>query len=950
MKKRPDCGASGGNARRKHPRGALKALRKRIREAEELAQAFKSGEIDAVVHPGPAGAQVFTLTGAEHAYRVMVETMSDGAATLAHDGLILYCNRRLAELLQENLECVIGAELRQFVEVGEVGRFDSLMQQAHYLTVRERFHLRRSDGELIPVYLALSSIAPAETGSVVLVVTDLSELTCAERAQEALVQQLREATAMAERANNAKSEFLANMSHEIRTPLNAVLGLGYLLEQTQLGEDQRQLLTKIQFAGRALLGVINDVLDLAKVEAGEVVLEDEPFCLPEMIQHLGQMLDPQASAKGIELVVRPAADLPGRIRGDEARLRQILLNLLGNSIKFTEAGRVELNVHCVRRTATTVRLRFDVIDTGIGMQAEVLERLFTPFMQADASTTRRFGGTGLGLSIVRRYAQLMGGNVGVTSEVGVGSTFWVEISFPRVPDTEVAEIDNGNRGLRLLLSGPANQVRHDLEAMVRALSWTPKIAETGTQLLEILAGTPPSAWPDGLVVALPLTDMDAHQLTQRLRETCKRFECPPAVFICDASLPIAEDIPLRAIDTLLVRPVTSSALFNAVNAALSKADESRERLWESTDFDGMSAQWLPGVHALVVDDSDINLEVAKRILEKQGAIVATCSDGAEAIDFVRDNHQQLDVVLMDVQMPVLDGNEATRRIRGDPTLPRLPIVALTAGALVGERLRALEAGMTDFVSKPFEPQVLIRKLRRILEEARGKPLPMIALDRSVQTSAADGLLMASVDAKVVQRMFGDDVGLFKSTLSLLLKDYSDFPGPISRAWEDPAARELLAARAHRLKGGAGVIGATELSRLAGALEQALHNERPVEVLEEMLGRLAVSLATLREESESFLGPQHSVAPTQEALTTQSISPSQIGDLTALLESHNLAALDRFGSLADQLLAVLGSLRFERLREAIENLDFETGAEVLREWRQAAGRSGESRAIETHMCE
>jgi PAS domain S-box-containing protein len=260
---------------------------------------------------------------------------------------------------------------------------------------------------------------------------------------------LREATHRAEYANSAKSEFLANMSHEIRTPLNAVIGLGYLLEHTTLNEDQRQLLAKIQFGGRALLGVINNVLDLSKIEAGEMSLEDEPFDLPDLIRDLGQMLSPQASAKGIELLFQCAPSLPRIVNGDASRLRQVLTNLVGNSIKFTETGHVELQVSCTEVSSDLLRLRCTVQDTGIGIEPAALERLFTPFTQADASTTRRFGGTGLGLSIARRFVELMGGEIGVTSTVGEGSTFWIEMPLRIAHD---ADTGIGKHGLKILVA------------------------------------------------------------------------------------------------------------------------------------------------------------------------------------------------------------------------------------------------------------------------------------------------------------------------------------------------------------------------------------------------------------------------------------------------------------------------------------------------------------------
>jgi PAS domain S-box-containing protein len=738
---------------------------------------------------------------------------------------------------------------------------------------------------------------------------------------------LREATDKAEQANSAKSEFLANMSHEIRTPLNAIIGLGYLLEHTTLSDDQRQLLAKIQFGGRALLGLINNVLDLSKIEAGEMSLEEEPFDLPELVRDLGQMLAPQAVAKGVELIVQAASTLPRMVNGDVSRLRQILTNLLGNSIKFTEFGHVELKVFCVEEGSDRIRLRCTVEDTGIGIEPAALERLFTPFTQADASTTRRFGGTGLGLSIARRFVELMGGEIGVTSTVAVGSLFWIEI-----PLRTTHSIDDAldARGLRILIADSSGDPPQRLIAMARALGWNPQVTDTGTQLLEVLSGNHGGARPDVLILEQHLHDMDAQQLRARLEKECTHGELPPVIIVADASQSVQLQRSIRSTDVMLTWPLTSSALFNAVNAAVSKQSDSFDRVLHATNFDELHAQWLAGVRVLVVDDSDINLEVAQRILEKQGAIVTTSSDGLAAVANVRAHHQLLDIVLMDVQMPGLDGNEATRRIRNELQLQKLPIVALTAGALVGERQRALEAGMNDFISKPFDPPALIRKVRRLAEEARGAPIPMVILDETANRLATGGLLMSSVDAGIVHQMFGDDLALFKSLLARVLRDFADLALPISIAPHDPIMRSALKARTHKLKGSAGVIGATTVMGLAGEAEEAIEECRPVDIVEAILRRLASALTTLREEADLMLEiqPEPNAERGPSGTTLRAIAPGDIDELHALLESQNLAAIDRFKLLSSSLSNLMGPVLFQRLRDAIDNLEFQLGAELL----------------------
>jgi PAS domain S-box-containing protein len=858
--------------------------------------------------------------------RSLFESNIDALMTTDAPGIITDVNKQMEALTGCTRDEMIGAPFKTFfTDPGRAELGIKLALSKRKVTDYELTARDRNGKETVVSYNATTFYdRERRLQGVFAAVREITERKQYERS-------LREATHRAEQANGAKSEFLANMSHEIRTPLNAVIGLGYLLEHTTLNEDQRQLLSKIQFGGRALLGVINNVLDLSKIEAGEMSLEDEPFDLPELVRDLGQMLTPQAVIKGIELIVQCAPAIPRMVKGDASRLRQILTNLLGNSIKFTESGHVELKVSCTERNSDRIRLRCTVQDTGIGMGPEALERLFTPFTQADASTTRRFGGTGLGLSIARRFVELMGGEIGVTSAVKEGSTFWIEMPLQIAHDIDGTP---STRGLRVLVIEPGGDAPDHLVSMARALGWSPQVVETGEQLVGVMSKADSNTWPDVLIMNMDLPDLDAHQVLARLENECAHGGLPPAIVVADHAQSYIDHEPfMRSKDVLLVRPLTSSALFNAVNAAVAKEPDIVERVLQSTNFDELHALWLAGVRVLVVDDSDINLEVAQRILEQQGATVATCSDGMAALEHIRANCQLLDVVLMDVQMPALDGNETTRRIRGELQLKALPIVALTAGALVGERQRALEAGMNDFVSKPFDPQVLIRKVRRLVEDARGALIPMVILDTKPTRQMHDRPLMSSIDAGLVQQMFGDDISLFKSLLARMLRDFADLALPISVSTHDEVARDLLKGRAHKLKGSAGMIGATRIMRFAGAVEAALQECRPADIVEEILRQLALALITLREEAELLLAtPNVDTDTIAGDANCPNIGNPDIDELGALLECQNLAAIDKFGLLAPSLSAIVGAVRFDRLREAIGDLDFQLAAELLREIR------------------
>ena len=835
----------------------------------------------------------------------------------------------------------LSAELGYTVDDGAVFAKPPMQQRP-----REWTYIRK-DGGRLTVSMVVTPMH-AEGGELLGYVCVAHDVT----RQNQYADSLRTATDNSEHANRAKSEFLANMSHEIRTPLNAIIGLGYLLEQTTLSEDQHQLLAKIQFAGRALLGVINNVLDLSKVEAGEMTLETEQFDLPATMQELGAMLAPEAVAKGIELFVHSPADLPRWVHGAALRLRQILINLVNNSIKFTACGRVELTVSCRERRADLARIRCEVTDTGIGIEAASLERLFTPFTQEDASTTRRFGGTGLGLSIARSLVELMGGRIGVSSTVGLGSTFWIEVPL-RLAGVEVG-MDGASRvrSLQICVADSAGDTPAGIAAMVRALGWIPRIVETGERLIEIVRKAAPDATPDVLIVDLQLKGLDAEQLLASLGSEFGRGDLPPILLVTDRPQSYAEYAKFMcASDVVLVRPVNSSTLFNAVNSAVWRRFDDEERILRVAQFDDMRTQWLFGVHILVVDDSDINLEVAQRILEKQGASVRVCSDGRAALETVRAHHQDLDIVLMDVQMPVLDGNEATRRIRSELRLNELPIVALTAGALIAERQRSLDAGMNDFITKPFDPQALIRKVRHVVEKARGRPIPL-ASQGSDAAAALDLSSMTCLDVGMVARIFGEDLTLFKSLLPRMLREFADLALPLAASLDDAATRASLRARTHKLKGSAGMLGAIHVMHFAAAAEKALAGEQQAGVVEAVLAQLASQLTTLREQAKSLSVTSASTATDAAIAPTRRVplTDSDVDELCSLLDSQNLAAIDSFDAISLPLHETLPAECFERLNAAMMDLEFQHAADLLREARQDARTAPQSPDASTHESE
>ncbi len=552
----------------------------------------------------------------------------------------------------------------------------------------------------------------------------MGELVDANRATEA-------ARAEAERANQAKSMFLANTSHEIRTPLNAVIGSTYLLGLSRLDDDQRTLVETVDVASRSLLELINDVLDLSKIEAGEIELESTPFALMTLLGDLRSLFDTSARHKGLLLeFLPPPKEVPKGLRGDGRRLRQILVNLIGNALKFTDRGHVTVGVQRVdpEPTGTRVRLRFWVADTGIGIPADLQKRLFAPFAQADARTASRYGGTGLGLSIARRLARLMGGDVGVESHEGKGSTFWVEVALGSAPGLpEPATSRDEERTLRIVVADNDVVDRQVIAEYGKLFNWEVETVADGQALLDLVLGETAAAPPiDCLILDWVMPRVDGLEALKQIRARLWNVSVPGIVMVTpqDESQLRRCDGALLA-DAILAKPVSASTLFNAVNRASSARGRSLGHVLDHTLIDRAPCCWLYGLKVLVVDDNAMNLDVCRRVLAREGALVTTIESGQRALDLIAATNASYDAVVMDMQMPGLDGAETTQRLHMVPQLATVPVIALTASAVASEQSRALISGMNDFLAKPIEPEVLIRTLRRLVERTRKSPLPIV---------------------------------------------------------------------------------------------------------------------------------------------------------------------------------------------------------------------------------
>ncbi len=763
------------------------------------------------------------------------------------NGLIEYVNPKFTEVTGFRAEEAIGHNPR----ILKAGVQSKEFYRDLWATItsgnewRGEFCNRKKNGEIHWEHASVSPIRD-EKGIITHFVAVKEDVT----EQKRVAEELHRAKEAADAANRSKSEFLANMSHEIRTPLNAIIGFSTLAMKTDLTSRQHDYINKIGNAGVSLLKTINDILDFSKVEAGMLEMESIPFRLDDVLLNVTSLIQQKLIDKGLELFLDCSPDLPPLLTGDPLRLGQVLTNLMGNSVKFTEQGEVELSVTCAAREDGRIKVLFSVRDTGIGLAPEQCTRLFQAFSQADGSTTRKYGGTGLGLSISKRLVEIMGGDIWVESEAGSGSTFRFTAWFGMEAGEEAcATIPDVLNGAHVLVVDDSATSRAVITKLLAPLPLIVESAASGTEAVEAVRRSDADAPYRLILMDWQMPGMDGIEATRLIKHDTSLRSMPTIIVMTSFGGETEHALALAAgADDFLHKPFTTASMVEEMfrvfaTSGQRPAEEPPQPRGKGYDFSG--------VRILLVDDNEINRQITIELLGEMGASMDVACDGCEAVERITTGTRSYDLVLMDIQLPKMDGYEATRLIRADGRFSALPIIAMTAHALVEEHQKAFDAGMDDLITKPIDLRTMFRTIDSHLPHSATGGVPTLKHDARGAGGAIVIPDIPGVDVVDALANIDGNQELYLWIMKAFLENQAGTALAVEQAIAD--GDSVLAQRlVHTARGIAGNIGAKGVAEVALELETAIRNNDPPEMIRETLRHFAGQMAHLRVNVERAL--------------------------------------------------------------------------------------------------
>ena len=768
------------------------------------------------------------------------------------------------------------------------------------------------DGEIVWVHAA-GKIVRGEDGRILYMYGAYQDVTDQKLTERAL----KDARIEAEAATEAKGDFLANMSHEIRTPMNAIIGLSYLVLGTELNRKQHDYINKISSSANNLLGIINDILDFSKIEAGKMDMETIDFDLAETLDNFSSVVAVKAEEKGLELLIDLDPNTPMGLKGDPLRLNQILINLANNAVKFTSHGEIAICIEVVEQDQNNVTLRFAVKDTGIGMSEEQMSKLFQAFSQADGSTSRKFGGTGLGLSISKQLVEMMGGEIGVVSKLGKGSLFFFTAHFGvglEPKQRGLRALPEDLKDLRVLIVDDNPTSRTILARYLESFGFTTGEAASGEEGLNELEQ---ADLPYKLVLMdWKMPGLDGIETTKRIHTNQHIKEMPQILMVSAYGREeLKEEAQDIGIGTFLVKPVNPSTLLDAILEAFGHG-----AIHEQTKTSIEAAEHVRGAHLLLVEDNEINQQVAEDLLIQEGITLVIADNGEIGVRMLKANPGAYDAILMDIQMPIMDGYTATREIRKDDRFKDLPIIAMTANAMAGDREKTKEAGMNDHIAKPIDVKELYDVLAKWIDIPEARRPQSSGSDTQPLTDTVDIPQLAGIDTEAGLKRVGGKVALYRKILHKFKNSQADAVDRIQTAF-DSGDIETAEREAHTLKGLAGNIGAEDLQLSAASIEKQIKDKSPsltgIEHLVVELSKILNSLKVLEVQQKTVATIQADPARVKELLD----------NLRAHLEDDDAGAAE----VLEEILPYLGnkySSQIKALANDIDDYNFEEALEVL----------------------